>query len=138
MIRYTAAIAIAVSVLNGCGPASPSVSLKDVNPTRVYTADKTKLLDAMRMYCAKYDFTLRGIEPETGRVRAFRRAETLREEEGRTILMLVYVTDLPGGRSRVEAKFVYDRIEGTPTRQDETTLVDCYTSLFRYLDNEMK
>jgi len=129
---------LAVAVLSGCGPASPSVSLKDINPTRVYTADKTKLLDAMRMYCAKYDFTLRGIEPETGRVRGYRRVETLREEEARTILMIVYVIELKEGKTRVEAKFVYDKIEGAPTRQDETTLVDCYTSLFRFLDNETK
>ncbi len=92
----------------------------------------------MRIYCPKYDFKLTGIEPETGRVRGYKRMETLREEETRTILMIVYVIAQADGKSRVEAKFVYDKLEGTPTRQEESQLVDCYTSLFRYLDGELK
>ncbi len=138
MKKIAASAMLAFLLLNGCGSTSQSVSLKDVTTQRVYAVDKTTLLDAMRMYCPKYDFTLKGIEPETGRVRGLKRMETLREDETRTILMLVYVIKLPDGQSRVEAKFVYDKIEGTPTRQEESQLVDCYTSLFNYLDKEVK
>ncbi len=126
-----------VFVLFGsCTSTKPTVSLGEVTTQRIYTIDKTKLLDAMRMFCSKYDFVLKGIEPETGRVRGYKKMETLRAEETKTVLMLVYVVGLHDGRSRVEAKFVYDKIEGTPTQQDETQLVDCYTSLFSHLDKE--
>ena len=85
-------------LFNGCASTTESVSLKDVTTQRVYSIDRTKILDAMRMFCPKYDFTLKGIEPETGRVRGLKRMETLREEETRTILMLVYVIKLPDGQ----------------------------------------
>jgi hypothetical protein len=128
---------IMVFILTGCGPSSPSVSLSEVNPVRIYSIDKSKILDAMRLFCHKKDFTLTGTEPETGRVTAYKKMETLREEESRTILMLLYIIKLPDGRSRVEAKFVYSKIEGTPTRQEETQLVECYTALFKYIDTEV-
>ena len=138
MSKLAISAILAIVFLNGCGSSTQSVSLQEVTTKRVYAIDRTKLLDAMRLYCAKYDFTLRGIEPETGLVRAFKKMETLREDETRTILMLVYVIQQPEGSSRVEAKFVYDRIEGTPTRQEESQLSDCYASLFNYLDKEVK
>lgn len=138
MKKYAALAMFSFLLLNGCASTTESVSLKDVTTQRVYAVDRTRIFDAMRMFCLKYDFTLKGIEPETGRVRGLKKMETLREDETRTILMLIYVIKLPDGQSRVEAKFVYDKIQGTPTRQEESQLVDCYTSLFNYLDKEVK
>jgi hypothetical protein len=138
MTKILALVVVAAFFLQGCASTTQNVALKDVITQRVYPVAKSKLFDAMRMYCPRYDFKLTGIEPESGRVRGFKKMETLREDEARTILMLVYIIALPEGGSRVEAKFVYDKIEGTPTRQEESQLVDCYTSLFRYLDNETK
>ncbi|HTP12305.1 MAG TPA: hypothetical protein VMM37_01705 [Bacteroidota bacterium] len=135
MFRQTATVVVGIVVLCGCAPTTPSVSLQDVKTSRVYSVERSKLIEAMRMYCTRYDFKLTGIEAETGRVRGYKRMETLREGETRTILMLVYVIAQPDGKSRVEAKFVYDKLEGTPTRQEESQLVDSYTSLFKYLDS---
>ena len=134
----TASAIVTFLLLNGCASTTKSVALGEVTTQRNYPVEKTKILDAMRMFCPKYDFTLTGVEPETGRVRGFKKMETLREDETRTILMLVYVVQLPEKQCRVEAKFVYDKIEGTPTRQEESQLADCYTSLFNYLDKELK
>jgi hypothetical protein len=116
MIKSLVLVVVVVFVFQGCASTTQSVTLKDVTTQRGYPTSKSKLLDAMRMFCPKYDFKLTGTEPETGRVRGFKKMETLREDETRTILMLVYVIALPDGGSRVEAKFVYNKIEGTPTR----------------------
>ncbi len=129
---------IAFVLFAGCASTKSGASLGEVTTQRVYAVDKMKLLDAMRMYCSKFDFVLRGVEPEMGRVRAYKKMETLRAEEARTVLMLVYVVGLRDGRSRVEAKFVYDKLEGTPTQQDEFQLAQCYSSLFNHLDKEVQ
>ena len=128
----------AALVMSGCASTTPNVSLSEINPVRIYAMDKMKILDAMRLYCKKHDFTLSGVEAETGHVRGFKKIEGFREEDNRTILMEHYVIKLPDGRSRVEAKYVFQKIDYTPTKQEESILAECYTAFFKYLDTEIQ
>ncbi len=138
MSKLTMLAILGLSLTLGCASTTNTVSLKDVTTRKVYAIDKIKILDSMPMFCTKHDFVFQGTEPEVGRVRGYKRMETLHEEEARTILMFVYVTQLKDGRSSVEAKFGYDKIEGTPTKHEESQLADCYIALFRYLDEEVR
>ena len=127
----------ALFFLSACAPTS-TMTLKDINPNRTYKAERAKVMDEVRMYGVKEGFRIDKFDREAGTVVGYRNYATesgaMGSGGGKTILMRLSVTAPSSQETLVNVSFRHVEDQGTPTRQDEADLVECYHTLFDFMD----
>lgn len=127
----------ALFFLSACTPTA-TMTLKDVNPNRIYRGESSKVLDQARAYGAKEGFRIDKFDPEQGSVIGYKNyaadAGAMRSGGMRTILMRLKVTASSQLETFVNATFRHVEDQGTPTRQDEADLLECYHTFFEFMD----
>jgi hypothetical protein len=127
----------ALLFLAGC-TSGPRMTLKDINPNRTYKGEYSKVMDAIRVYGAKEAFRIDKFDREGGTVVGYRNYTASPDEvgasRGKVIVMHLSITTASPQETSVNASFRRVEDQGTPTRQDEADLVDCYRSFFDLMD----
>jgi len=138
MLRSISTFSVAALLfLAGC-TSGTRMTLKDINPNRTYKAEQAKVMDAIRIYGAKEAFRIDKFDREAGTVVGYRNyvtgADEMGASRGKVIVMHVSLTIASPQETRLNASFRHVEDQGTPTRQDEADLVECYHSFFDLMD----
>jgi hypothetical protein len=123
---------------------TPTMRLQDVNPARTYTAAYDNVLDAIRMYAIKEGFKLDRFETEYGTIIGHktdtsggsRRVGS--DPMSQVIVMKLSVKKQTAERTDLTAGFSFGGVHTTQTKDDEDVLVSNYTSLFDFLNDQLK
>lgn len=134
MPRTTILFLLCSMLLTGC--AGTKSTSEPIRTTRVYAADKVKLIEHIRMYCKFEEFRLGRCEVESGKVIAYKDNNYIKSNEARTILMNLSLTSLGDNKTEISSKFSIVDIGGTVTNADQSLLSDYYEKLFKSLDEE--
>jgi hypothetical protein len=137
-MKTAAAFSVAILLfIASCEPAS-RMTLKDINPNRTYKAERSSVVDAVRLFGAKEAFRIDKFDREGGTVVGYRNYAASPGEMGasgnKVIVMHVSITSASSQETLVNASFRHVEDQGTRTRQDEADILDCYHTFFDYLD----
>ncbi len=125
---------LSVLLLSGCSQG-PSLTLKDIQPKRVFHLTRPEVFEVVRLFGLKEGFRIDSMEEETGRVIGHC---TLQASAGaaasKVIIMNLRVFPVDSERSEVNARFTFSSLGDALTREEENILVDHYQNLFGVLE----
>jgi hypothetical protein len=128
---------LALMTLTTCAPG-PRITLDQVQTRRTIAAEKSVLMDCVRIYAMKELFKISSLEEETGRILGFRNTTGVRKDDPRTLLMQVSIVSTGPAVCDVNVRFVYSGNPASLSRDEESTLVECYSTLFDALEAKAK
>jgi hypothetical protein len=129
-----------------CGCATTErISLKDINPSRVYNTTVPALFDEVRLFGLQEGFRLERFEQESGRIIGHKSISVSSSEAGmlpgggttKRIVMVLKTKPKTAQEVSLIASFVYGDAQLVLNRSDEDELIACYRMLFRHLDRKL-
>ncbi|MFH0990631.1 MAG: hypothetical protein V1799_11515 [bacterium] len=128
----------AAFLLSACVSSKPGMSLSEVKTRKTYNMDKQQLMELMKIYAKKKDFSVTRWEVESSRVMGYKNMQMLSEINVRRILMYIEILKVAEKKSEVVARFSYQSSDSNLTKEEEVILVELYIALFEFLDEEAK
>jgi len=142
MFRWTAFWSGALLLAAGCGSTS-SQRIGDIRPNRVYHRPRAEVFEAIRMYSYKEGFRLDRFGEEAGRIIGHKNTTTTSEqkpmssiaETAEMVVMVVKLRSVSEKETELLVNFAFENGHVVVSREDESVLLDCYTTFFDYLDD---
>ena len=132
------AILLGVLILSGCSMA-PSLTLKDIQPTRVFHLTRAEAFDAVRFFGIKESFRVDRVDEENGQIlghSVYQARPT--SEANKLIVMNVRISAVDAEQSQVNASFGFSSVGDALTREEESILVSHYQNLFDLLESRSR
>jgi hypothetical protein len=120
-------------LIAGCAPG-PRLSLEQINTRRVYQGTKSDIMDAARTFVTREMFKLQSFEPETGRIAGYKSVSFPRSIDPKVVIMQASILPEAQGKWQVSALFRFSGTTELLTHEEESLLVECYTSFFGQID----
>lgn len=130
-------VSAALVLIAGCAPA-PRLSLEQINTRRVYQGTKDDIMNAARTFVTREMFKLQSFEPETGRIAGYKSVSFPRSTDPKVVVMQASILPDGQGKWQVSAMFRYSGTTDILTHEEESLLVECYTSFFEQIDRVAK
>jgi hypothetical protein len=124
-------------LIAGCSSA-PRLSLEQINTRRVYEGAKDDIMNAARTFVTREMFKLQSFEPETGRIAGYKSVTFPRSTDPKVVIMQASILPEAQGKWQVSALFRFSGTTDILTHEEESLLVECYTSFFGQIDQVAK
>ena len=142
MFRITTMCVAALLITAGCATTPPQ-RLADLKPNRVYHRPRAAVFEALRMYSYKEGFRLDRFGEEAGRVIGHKNTTTTSEgrsmssiaETAEMVVMVVKLRSISEHETELLVNFSFENGHVVVSREEESLLIDCYTTFFGYMDD---
>lgn len=132
-----ALVCASLMLIASCAPA-PRLSLEEIKTRRVYEGTKDDIMNAARTFVTREMFKLQSFEPETGRIAGYKSVSFPRSTDPKVVIMQASIQPDSQGKWQVSALFRYSGTTDLLTHEEESLLVECYTSFFGQIDQVAK
>jgi len=141
MFRVITVLCAALAFAAGCA-STPPQRLADIKPDRVYHKPRAEVFEAIRMYSYKEGFRLDRFGEEAGRIIGHKNTTTTSEgrsmssiaETAEMVVMVIKLRSLTDTDTEVLVNFAFENGHVVVSREDESILIDCYTTFFGFMD----
>jgi hypothetical protein len=134
MKAFAPLLLVSALLLIGCAPV-PRLTLQQIQPKHVVKLSKTEVFETVRMFSVKEGFRIDSFEEESGRIIGHRTHQaTPSSDAGKMIIMNLRILPADSTHSEVNAGFTFSSAGEVLNREQEEMLVECYTTLYDYLD----
>jgi hypothetical protein len=124
--------------ISGCS-TGPSLSLRDIQPKRVFHLTRTEAFEAARLFSLKEGFRIDSQEEETGRVVGHATLQARPSvEAGRLVVMNLRIHEVDPEHTEVNTRFTFSSVSDALTREEENILVDFYVNLYSYFEQSSR
>ena len=136
MKQFVTASLLTAILLTGCA-SGPGLSIKDIQPKRVFRLTRTEVFDAVRLFGIREGIRLASMDEESGRIIGHCTLQgRTNAVEGKMIIMNLRVYPVDSSHSEVNARFTFSSLTDALTREEESMLVDYYQNLYSFLERK--